>query len=206
MAITTYSELQTAIKNRLSRADLDSLIPEFITQGEAVLNDKLRARVLRTSTTINPSTTVKYVALPSDFREPISFTDDYGDDVIEVSESELEQCANEAGAGRPEYYALTNQIEFERLAGGTYNYKLHYWKKLDIATDDTNDILTKNPNLYLYSAIKCAWEHVQNEGKAAYYDNELNKAIMRINQRDNRTLSKLRFDMNGGRYDIIRGY
>ena len=44
MAIGTYSELQTAVANWLTRADLTSRIPEAIAMAEAEFNDTLRHR------------------------------------------------------------------------------------------------------------------------------------------------------------------
>jgi len=38
MAISTYSELQTAVKNWSKRADLDSMIPDFIRLAELRVN------------------------------------------------------------------------------------------------------------------------------------------------------------------------
>ena len=44
MAITTYSELQTAIDNWLARTDLAGRSPEFIALAEARMNRELETR------------------------------------------------------------------------------------------------------------------------------------------------------------------
>ena len=44
MAISTKSELHTAVTNWLNRSDLTSRIPEFITLAEASFNRNLRTR------------------------------------------------------------------------------------------------------------------------------------------------------------------
>ncbi len=42
MAITTYSELKTALGNWLNRDDLTAVIPDFISLAETDINRKLR--------------------------------------------------------------------------------------------------------------------------------------------------------------------
>ena len=72
MAITTYTELETAVKNWLHRADLDSRIPEFIALAEArfyigsnpVRTISMQARAIGT-------TASGALPLPSDYLETI---------------------------------------------------------------------------------------------------------------------------------------
>ena len=65
MAISTYSELKTAVSNWLNRSDLDLRIPEFIDLAEAGFNRMLRTRDQMTRSTTTAST--QYVTLPDDF-------------------------------------------------------------------------------------------------------------------------------------------
>ena len=44
MAITTYSELKTAVANSLARTDLTTQIPDFISLAEARLSRELETR------------------------------------------------------------------------------------------------------------------------------------------------------------------
>ena len=48
MAISTYTELQTAVANWLDRDDLTARIPEFIALTEARFNRLLRVRSMET--------------------------------------------------------------------------------------------------------------------------------------------------------------
>ena len=52
MAITIYSELKTAVANFLSRSDLTSRIPEFITLGEDRIGKDLRIRAMEATVDI----------------------------------------------------------------------------------------------------------------------------------------------------------
>ena len=70
MAITTFSELKTAIADTLNRADLTTTIPNFITMCEAKGNRILRTRDQRTRNaafTISSEST----AVPGTFREAV---------------------------------------------------------------------------------------------------------------------------------------
>jgi len=51
MAISTYSELQTAVANWLDRDDLTDRIPEFIALAEARFNRVLRLRSMESKQT-----------------------------------------------------------------------------------------------------------------------------------------------------------
>ena len=87
MSLTNYTELQTEIASWLNRDDLTSQIPLFIQLCETHLNQDLRTRSLIEETTVTPSQANKYIDLPTGFLELISFSDDYGAQMQEVSES-----------------------------------------------------------------------------------------------------------------------
>ena len=64
MAITTYSELQTAIANFLARDDLTSRIPEYIELAEARMSRELDTRSQEKRATA-PSSMVSLNSVPS---------------------------------------------------------------------------------------------------------------------------------------------
>lgn len=76
MAITTLTELETAVGNWLDRTDLSSRIPEFIVLFEAVANRRLRVRQMQASSTLTQTLTTDfgYVTLPTDFLEILRVT------------------------------------------------------------------------------------------------------------------------------------
>jgi hypothetical protein len=68
MAITTNSELNTAVANWLSRSDLTSRIPEFIALFEAKFNRDMRVpQQERRNESF--SVNAEYVSVPTDFLE-----------------------------------------------------------------------------------------------------------------------------------------
>ena len=65
MAISTYSELQTAVANWLDRDDLTARIPEFIVLAEARYNRELRIRGMETIVDISTVAGTRSYALPT---------------------------------------------------------------------------------------------------------------------------------------------
>ena len=64
MALTTYSELKTAIANWLDRSDLDDRIPEFIQLAEARHRRDFKIRRMETRVTANTIADTEYYSLP----------------------------------------------------------------------------------------------------------------------------------------------
>src|SRR5690349_6229149 len=69
MAISTYSELQSATLNWLDRSDssFTARVPEFITLAEATINRRLRVRQQLTMSVLAPSS--GSVTIPTDYLE-----------------------------------------------------------------------------------------------------------------------------------------
>jgi len=206
-APTTYTELQAEVKDHLHRADLDSKIPSFIQMGEARLNRRLRARSMIATININPSQVNTYDSLPAGFMELISFSDDLGDELQQVSYEELEDLAYGSSADRPRYFSLGARIDWPRVAGSSYSYPMRYWKRLDIVTDSSNDVLTYNPDAYVYSALLAAQPYLKDDSRMVVWGEMLSTTIKEINRRERRSVSKLRGDIGSNRgFNILRGW
>ena len=208
MAISNYSELQTSVANWLTRDDLTAKIPDFISLAESYISDDLRVRSMITEATITPSQADNYVSLPTGFKEAVTFTDDQGEGLEQLYHEDLIEMQHNATASRPEYYSVTNRINFERLADASYNFTMSYYKALDIATDTTNDVLTSYPNIYLYGTLIQAEPYLKNEKRVNTWVQLYENAIQAANERSSQSLKKLRTDhpaISGG-FDITRGY
>jgi hypothetical protein len=68
MAISTYTELKTAIANFLARDDLTSVIPDFIQLAEATMSRELETRSQEKRATATLTSGDEYIALPTDLR------------------------------------------------------------------------------------------------------------------------------------------
>lgn len=208
MAISNYTELKASIANWLHRDDLTSVIPDFITICESYLNDRLRLRSMIEEATVTLSTTDDFVAFPTGFIEPISFTDEYGESLSQVHQDDLKEMAYGLSSGSPEYFTITNRINFERTPSSAASYKMTYYKKLDLATDATNSVLTEYPMMYLYGSLIQAQPYLKDDKRIPVWSQLVEEAIRKANNRNQQNLRKLRTDHPsiGSSFDITRGY
>ncbi len=72
MALATYADLRTSVASFLARADLTSLVPDFVTLCHRQLMRDMRGHLRLQK--INPTfaLTGEYVAVPADFLEFVS--------------------------------------------------------------------------------------------------------------------------------------
>src|SRR5438445_9592194 len=128
MAITVYSELQSAISDRLGRADMSAAAPvvaEFISVAESRINRRLRTRDMETRNTTFPING-EYVPLPADFLQVRNF---YIDST--ASRTQLRYLAPEmqtarntsAATGPPSAYSVVGkQFRFAPIPEATASY------------------------------------------------------------------------------------
>lgn len=209
-SITDYASLQTYIARLLARegdSDVTDYVPDFIHLCESDMNAKLRARDMITTVNINPSPANKYVDLPAGFLEVVSFNDNYGEPIQEILMEDLEELRYASGSGAIDHYAITDRIEFERTASASLEYPMTYYKRLDLATDLTNDILTNHPMVYVYGAAVHAAPYLHNDERIATFAAFYDRAIKDLNNLDSRNNRKARTDLSGGRkFNILRVY
>lgn len=210
-SIVDYASLQTYITQLLARegdTDITTYVPDFIQMCESDLNLNLRAREMITTSNINPSASNKFVPLPDGFLEVISFNDNFGEPLEAVPMDILEELRYASGSGNIQYYALTSQIEFERTAPASQQYPMTYFKELDIATDDTNGILTKYPNLYVYGSAMHAAPFLHDDERLQMWAAFMKQTITDLNNKARRSRRKAITDMarGPGGFNILRSY
>jgi hypothetical protein len=157
MAITTYSELKTAVADWLNRSDLTSAIPNFIALAEAEMNRQIRHRKMVTRATATLDT--PYFAVPSDWKETIRFqlnTNPITPLVFVTPEQLLEDSQKYSAANQPMFYtSIGQQFEVLPQPDGSYEAELLYYAKLPSLSDaaPTNWLLTESPDIYLYATL-----------------------------------------------------
>jgi len=169
MAIATYTDLQSAVGDWLNRADLSSVIPTFITLAEAKFNRELRTRdMLLRSEAI---TTNEFVAVPSDFLENYSLElnmTNIGPQQSLAFIGPLEAKVLKANkiTGLARYYTMIDGA-FEILPAPATNADiiLTYYQKIPSlsSTVSTNWLITKSPDLYLYSSLLEAAPYLKDD-------------------------------------------
>mgnify|MGYP003633493298 FL=1 len=215
MAITDYASLKTTAADYLHRSDLsDSVVSNFVQLGEARLNRKLRLLEQEASSTLTLASGGTSVTLPADWIETIDVI--YSTDKRSIQPQNIRnlnsQRTYDSTTGRPYLYATTNgTMIFEITANETYDILLDYFSKWDVATDDTNWLLTNAPDAYLYATLLEAKAYIKNIQDVTLWADGLATAIEDLNRLDNRSRRNAtsRVDsalVRQGRYDINRGF
>ena len=208
MAITNYSTLQTAIANWLHRSDLTATIPDFIALAESRINRVLSARGTETESVLTATAHSEFVDLPADFGAPIvlwleSFAP--RQELILKQASELNYSPIESF---PNFYAIkSNQIQFDRIASDNYPLRLRYLQNLDIATTDTNYILTNHPDIYLYGALVEAASFIRDEAQSPVWQQKFENAVIEAQGSENSAKNTLLTteNVNTSRFSIVAG-
>ncbi len=147
MAISTYSELKTAIQSWSQRGSaISSVVADFVTLSESQIRRDVRCRAMvQTATgTLSGAT----LALPTRFIEAISVT--LSDTRLDyVDPASFDQIPDETHS----YYTIRgDNFEFGSTTG---DYSISYYQSFAALSgaSDTNWLLTNYPDIYLFSGI-----------------------------------------------------
>lgn len=186
MAISTYSELQTAVSNWLVRTDsaLTNRVPEFIALAEAEINRVLRVRQMEASADITID--ARNESLPTGFMSmrriylntsPVTF-------LSFLPSEEFWERNGGSTTGKPVYYTLEgDEFQFGPAPDGTYTGKCLYWKRQDVSASNHN-LFVQNPDLYLYGALLQAEPFLKNDARIAVWTPMYAKALGQIQAAD----------------------
>lgn len=177
MSLDTYSNLQTAIATLLNRADLTSVIPDWIALAEAEMRRRLRTR--RATGRSTATLTSQYIAVPSDFGGPIAIvltgtSPKYLLEFAEPSKMLEVQQGNFTGTGQPRWYSVVGEnLEFMPSPDASYALEMTYWKGLAAlsVTNTSNWMLTDNPDAYLYGAALHSAPHLMDDDRIGVWAN-----------------------------------
>ena len=192
MAISNYSELQTAVANWLDRDDLAARIPEFITLCEARFNRTLRIRAMETlDISVDTVGGTSTVALPTGYVQMRDIS------LITSPITQLQYLTPEimnrlnAGSltGKPETYTIiANNILFGPTPDSAYDISMLYYKTFDALTDaaPTNWVITNAPDVYLYGALLEAEPFLMNDQRVQLWATALTQSITTLQEQDNK--------------------
>ena len=185
MSISTYANLQTALASALHRSDLTSVLPDFITLCEAKLNKKLRLRALETRVT--SSVTTEYVALPTGFLSirNLQLNTDPKVRLEYVTPDYIDLNYPDSSTGEPKFYTIVGgEIQLAPPPDGTYTLEMSYFKKLDLATDSTNWVLTNSPDVYYYGSLLEAAAYLKNDKRIPIWSSLFERAVSELELAD----------------------
>jgi hypothetical protein len=158
MAITTYSELQSAVAEFLNRDDLTTTIPTFISMAEAHLNRTVRH--WRMENRAEAEIDDQYLTLPTYWLETkrltVKDTIPYALNLVSSDTIQDMRLKGDDVSGKPLYYAhIAGEIELYPTPDATYDIELLYLKKIEALSDSntSNWLLAEAPDLYLYATL-----------------------------------------------------
>ena len=222
MAINTYATLQTAVANWLDRSDLTDRIPEFIALAEARMNRTLRLAIMMNvdETTLGGATALvagtRDYALPSGYLQMVDFhlrtspitTLSY------LTPENMNRMWAGSQAGKPLAYTIFSDnasgtpIKSVRLGpspGSAYDYSIMFYKKIDALSDSntTEQMLTNNPDVYLYGALLEAEPFLMNDQRVQLWATAFQESLNALQEQDNKDRhsgSAMRVMNTGGYY------
>tara|TARA_R100001510_G_scaffold7696_2_gene5973 strand:+ start:1252 stop:1878 length:627 start_codon:yes stop_codon:yes gene_type:complete len=192
MALTTYSELKTAIANWLDRSDLDDRIPEFIQLAEARHRRDFKIRRMETRVTANTIADTEYYSLPDNFvaMRNIQLNTDPKTALEYLTPEQMDRVRAGSKTGKPKAYSIIgNNFQLRPIPDGIYEIEMLYFKYFTALSDSntTNDMLTFHPDLYLYGSLVEAEPYLHNDKRiqvwAGYYD-RAKQDLITTNERD----------------------
>ncbi|HDS1550740.1 TPA: hypothetical protein QEK98_002995 [Stenotrophomonas maltophilia] len=185
MAIVDYSTLQASVANWLARADLGTVIPDFIQLGESRINRDLRIR--RMQARVTGTAAAGLIPLPDDYAGVLSLKVSYAGGQYEIYPlTEMNDPTYPVNSGLPLGYTVVgSNIE---LASGQQDigYSLAYWAKVPALSDANQQtwLLTEEPGIYLYAALVEASPYNRNDERTVLWATQYKAIVDRLQAAD----------------------
>ena len=191
MAISTYSELQTAVANWLDRDDLTARIPEFIALAEARFNRVLRLRSMEAKYTANTVAAQRNLALPTSYIQMRNFQVNTSPltTLSYVTPEIYDRLWGGSTQGTPKFYTiLANEVSLGPIPATVQEVEMLFYKKFDnlSVTTTTNTLLTDSPDIYLYGSMLEAEPFIMNDERVPLWAAALDRAVSDMQEQDNK--------------------
>ena len=192
MAIGTFAELKTAAANWLDRSDLTDRIPEFISLAEARFNRVLRIRDMETvSTAISTTAGTREYSLPTGFVQMKEFhlSTDPITPLAYITPEMMSRMQAGSSKSKPQVFTIiADNVRLGPNPDAVYTTSMLYYKAFTALSDSatTNDMLTNNPDVYLYGALLEAEPFIMNDERVALWATAFKQAIDDIQFQDNK--------------------
>lgn len=191
MALTTYSELKTAIENYLDSDSLSAQIDDIIDIAEARHKREIRIRDMLEREEINVYD--RYVELPDGFLEALSFrllTEPCITTLIELNPHEMNRHRLEYER-RPKYFTVRNEIELDVIPDDSYVGEILFYKALTPLSDTntSNALLVEAPDLYLFSSLAEAAPYLGSDERVQMWETKYvnaREALLEQNRKSRR--------------------
>ena len=191
MAISTYSELKTAVENWLDRDDLTARVPEFIVLCEARFNRALRIRAMETKESASTVAGQRGLALPTGYIQMrnLQINSNPITPMRYVTPEIYDRLYGGTSTGTPEFYTiLSDEIQLGPTPASVQTIEMLFYKKFDALSDvtTTNWMITNAPDAYLYGALLEAEAFVGNDPRIQLWAKGFETATNSLQEQDNK--------------------
>jgi len=184
MAITTYTELKSAIADFLDRQDMTAAIPTLISAAETRVSRDLSH--WKQEKRVETSFDERYELVPNDMLEAISLQHSDGGRILMMAATEMQirRGATENQAGKPTNVRLTaGQFELYPTPDEAYSVTLLYRGRIPALTDDnpTNWLLSDAPDVLLFAALALSAPYLKDDARLPVWASLYQSAIDSLN-------------------------
>jgi len=189
MTLDTYANLKKEVIDFSHRGDLDLKIDTFIDMAETEMfanaQEVLKIRSLETLDT-TATTTSRLIALPTGYQSMRSMRLTINSNTSNLRFRAPEQMVRVDCSGLPQFYTVTDQIEFDRTPDAAYTIEFQYYAIPTglSSSNATNVVLDDNPNIYLFGTLWAVFEYAVDEVQAQKYYTRFINAISGANKKD----------------------
>jgi hypothetical protein len=193
MALDTFDNLVKSVITWSHRKDLGVLIPDFIRLAEVAMfsnddevleirDDEKTATLTAIGTSPNES---RFIALPTDYISQRDLKILVQDDLFNLTYRSPTALIIRSGTSTPCRFTVTDQIELDVIPDQDYTITMKYQSKpLPLTTlNQTNSILTEEPNIYLYGALHQVFVYSEDDNEAVKYLGKFQDAIRGANSK-----------------------
>jgi len=189
MAITNYSELQSAAANWLNRADLSSRIPEFVALAEARINRDVILRMGESNEAVATVIGSRFIVLPGGFSEPLALFIERasGREPLTFVPNRMETVTAQ---GEPLYWSIDgSNIALDKPADQVYSLTFKMLKTFALSdANPTNWLLTNYPDLYLAATLAEGFGYLMDD-EALKWVARYQQTLAEVNQSEARSRS-----------------
>lgn len=164
------------------------LVETYIQLAEAELSRELKIIECEDTAAFTLNTTDNFITLPDNFRGVLSLEFDsrpFDITWFPTRQAMKDKCAIDVG--RPHgYFIFGNKIIFNCVPDSAYTMTMDYYKGVValVAQGDTNVILTKFPDAYLYGSVRQAIINLNIKDRLQDVASLYSDAINRIKEAD----------------------
>ena len=189
MSLDTFDNLVKEIIDWSHRGDLGTKINDFIQLAEnAMYSNEQAVLNIRSMETVSTALTAgQYLQLPDNFESARSVRLVTGDNGGELKFKTPEQMFKQVATGRPNFFTVVgNELQFDRVPDSSYTIEIQYFRKASALTllNQTNEILTAHPSIYLFGALAALNTFTQDTEQHSKYTQMFISAIKGANKSD----------------------